>query len=75
MVRVGWFLRDDGKIIDSERILLRSQEIYLEILGTEHPAMMTSMHNLASTYEAQGRMAEAAGLQEKVLEKRQQIVG
>jgi len=75
MNRVGWFLRDDGKLNDSEHLLMRSCEICLRILGAEHPDTLTSMNNLASTYWAQGRMAEAAALQEEVLEKHRRILG
>ena len=70
MYRVGWFLRDDGKIVDSEHILVRSRKVYLTILGVEHPDTLRSMNNLAATYRDQGRRAEAAALQEEVLEKR-----
>ena len=34
MYRVGWFLRDDGKISDSERLSLQAVEISAEILRT-----------------------------------------
>ena len=73
--RVGWFLRDDGKAIDSERLLVRSLEKRRRILGAEHPDTLMSMNNLASTYWAQGKTAEAAALQEEVLEKRKRILG
>ena len=72
---VGWFLRDDGRLNDSEYLLMRSCEICLRILGAEHPDMLTSMGNLASCYRAQGRTAEAAALEEEVLEKRRRILG
>jgi tetratricopeptide (TPR) repeat protein len=75
MYRVGWFLRDDGKIIDSEHLLVRSREIYLMILGVEHPDTLRSMINLANTYLYQGRMTEAVELQEEVLEKQRWILG
>jgi len=75
MYRVGWFLRDDGKIVDSEHILVRSRKVYLTILGVEHPDTLRSMNNLAATYRDQGRRAEAAALQEEVLEKRRRILG
>ena len=43
------------------------------ILGDEHPATLTSMNSLAQTYWAQGKTAEAAALQEQVLEKMRRI--
>jgi hypothetical protein len=75
MDRVGSFLREDGKFNDSERLSLRASEISAEILGPEHPDTLTTMDSLASTYWLQGRTAEAAALQELVLEKRRRIQG
>jgi tetratricopeptide (TPR) repeat protein len=73
--RVGWFLREDGKISDSERISLQAVKINTEIRGDDHPATLTTMNNLAETYRAQGKTAEAAALHEQVLEKRKRILG
>jgi len=39
------------------------------ILGAEHLDALRSMNNIALTYWDQGRMGEAAALQEEVLEK------
>ena len=75
MYRVGWFLRDDGKISDSERLSLQAVEICTEILGDEHPHTLKTMNNLAATYRAQGRTGDAAALHEEVLEKRRRILG
>jgi len=75
MRRVGWFLRDDGKMIDSERLLTRSFNIYRRILGEEHPDTLRSMNYLALTFLDQGRTEEAAALQEEVVEKRKLILG
>jgi tetratricopeptide (TPR) repeat protein len=75
MIRVGCFLRDDGKFDDSERLLLQATIISGEILGPEHPGTLSSMNNLAVTYRAQGKTAEAAELHEEVLQKRRRILG
>jgi hypothetical protein len=40
------------------------------VLGAEHPDTLASMNNLANTYSDQGRTADAATLQDEVLEKR-----
>src|SRR5579859_2232845 len=73
--RVGWFLRDDGKISDSERFSLKAVEINTDVQGEDHPDTLTTINNLAETYWALGRTEEAARLQEQVLEKRRQILG
>ena len=75
MDRVGWFLRGDGKMIDSEQLLVRSFEISLQILGVEHPDTLTSMTNLSITYWAQGRTGKEAALPERLLEKCRWILG
>jgi tetratricopeptide repeat protein len=38
------------------------------VLGQEHPSTLTSMGNLASTYQNQGRWKEAKDLQKQELE-------
>ena len=75
MYLVGWFLREDGKISDSERLARQAVEINTEILSEDHPSMLNAMDNLALTYHAQGKTAEAAKLHERVLEKRKCIQG
>jgi len=74
-VQVGEFLREDGKFDDSERLLFQAVEIYSSILGAEHLETLVAIQNLASTYWAQGRNAEAATIGEEVLEKRRRILG
>ena len=75
MFRVGWFLRDDGKFSDSERISLQAVKITIEILGDDHPNTLTTMNNLAETYRAQGKTEAAAMLHEEVLQKSRRILG
>ena len=75
MHRVGRFLRDDGKISDSEQLLLQAIDIHTEISGLDHPDTLTIMNDLAETYWAQGKRAESAALHEEVLEKNKRILG
>ena len=73
--RVGCFLRDDGKISDSERISLQAAKINSKILGDSHLDTLETMNNLAITYQAQGRAEDAARIHEEVLKKRKQVLG
>ena len=66
--RIGYFLQNDGKYTDSSRLLLQALEIRTVISGADHPSTLMTMNDLALTYWAQGKTAEAAILQE-VLEK------
>ena len=45
------------------------------MLGEEHPDTLTFMNNLASTYQAQGDLARARDLQERVLGNRCRALG
>jgi hypothetical protein len=44
-------------------------------LGDDHPDTLKTMNNLAETYRAQGRTADAARIHEEVLEKSRRILG
>jgi tetratricopeptide (TPR) repeat protein len=75
LLRVGSFLRDDGKITDSLKLLTRSSEIYDELFGGEHEFTLNARLNLASAYWAQGKMVDAVEMEEEVLEKSRRILG
>jgi hypothetical protein len=45
------------------------------VLGEEHPDMLTSINNLALTYENQGRWKEAKELEVRVMEMRTTVLG
>ena len=68
-VRVGEFRHYDGKYDDSEKLLLQAVEIYTSFSGSENSETRFAMHALAVTYQVQGRKADAARIQEEVLEK------
>jgi tetratricopeptide (TPR) repeat protein len=73
--RIGNFLRDDGKINDSERLLKQAVDAWMMISGMNHFRTLTALDTLALTYQAQGRNVDAAKIQEEVLEKRRMILG
>jgi len=66
MFLIGRFLYGDGKSKDSEQLFSRGLEISNQIYGQYHPHTLKFMHNLALTYWGQGKMGEAATLQEEV---------
>ena len=45
------------------------------VLGLEHPDTLTSMANLALTYENQGRWKEAEKLGMQAMETRKRVLG
>ena len=46
-----------------------------DLFRPNHPDTLLAMGNLARTYSDQGRIIDAAKLEEQVLEKRKQILG
>jgi len=75
LAKVGRFLSYDGKYVDGGRLFTLSLDICRTSIGCEHPYTLTSMGNLATTYLRQGKLNEAAELQEKVLKARKTIPG
>jgi len=74
MCRVGVFLRAEGKLGDSEQFAIRALRILNELHGQDQDTLIC-MNNLAVTYRDQGKLGEAAALQEEVLQKQKQILG
>src|SRR5579859_7710273 len=73
--QISRFLEAEGKWKDEERMIGRSYEILRILLGNEHQETLTSMSNLALTYGDQGKLNEAAALQERELEARKRTLG
>jgi hypothetical protein len=46
-----------------------------KLLGAEHPDTLSSMGNLASTYQNQGRWNEAEKLEVQVMDMRKKLLG
>ena len=45
------------------------------VLGEEHPDTLTTMHNLACTYQAMDRWSEAESMEALVVEKGKRVFG
>jgi hypothetical protein len=66
---------DDGQYDDAESPLTKLLEADKQILGINHPSTLSSMGNLALTYQNQGRWTEAKELKVQVMETRKRILG
>jgi hypothetical protein len=64
-----------GKEDKAEPLKVQVMETFKTKLGADHPDTLTSMSNLAFTWEAQARCAEALALMEKCFQSRQQVLG
>ena len=73
--RVAGFLFDDGKYVDSERLMQQTVQILTELLGLEHPDTLSTMDNLGLIYRQLGRVVEGARLQEELLERSTRVLG
>ena len=55
LYRAAWYSLDIGNWPDAEKMSVQSTKVRKKLLGLDHPATLTSMANLASTYRNQGR--------------------
>jgi tetratricopeptide (TPR) repeat protein len=69
------YMLSQGLATDAGRLASGSADIRKELLGEEHPATLTSLSILASTYLSQGRWKEAEELQVSVTEARKRVLG
>ncbi len=56
-----------GRNSDAELLYVRSLVIWEQQLGADHPAVATSLNNLAGLYESQGRYSEVEPLYGRVI--------
>jgi tetratricopeptide (TPR) repeat protein len=65
--QAGYYLYERGRYGEAKPLYERSLAIREKALGAEHPAMATSLGNLAGLYRAQGEYAQALPLFERSL--------
>ncbi|KAH8669663.1 hypothetical protein BGZ60DRAFT_564114 [Tricladium varicosporioides] len=73
--RFGMCLYSDGRYNEAEKQFIEVFTTRKRVLGLEHPSTLTSMANLASTYQKQGRWKEAEELFVLVVETRKKVLG
>ncbi|KAF9884697.1 hypothetical protein FE257_001326 [Aspergillus nanangensis] len=73
--KVGGCLYKDGRYNEAEFLYGKVLETRKQVLGPDHPDTLTSMANLASTYQNQGRWKEAEKLGTQVIQKRKMVLG
>ena len=73
--RFGWFLQEDGKYDDSERLVQQSVMIYKRLFGEECENCLLAMNRLARIYNYQGRLKESGSLGRHVLEVSKRVLG
>jgi hypothetical protein len=61
---VEWFLRNDSKFNDSEKLLSQANKIQADVLKHNYSDMLTTISNLALTYLSQEKYEEAMRLEE-----------
>ena len=71
----GLVFYEAGYWNEAEQLQIRVSETRKSVFGEEHPDMLMSMGELASTYRNQGRWKEAEQLQVQVSEMRKRVLG
>ncbi|KAE8413588.1 purine and uridine phosphorylase [Aspergillus pseudocaelatus] len=72
---VGYCLWSDGRYNEAEELEVQVIETRKQVLGPEHPDTLTSMADLALTYQYQGQWKVAEKLGVQVMETRKQVLG
>ena len=72
---LGWFYQGQGAYNQALPWLEQCKELTRNRLGNEHPAVATSLDNLANLYRDQGRYCEAESLFVEALEIRKKLLG
>ncbi|MCI0662642.1 MAG: tetratricopeptide repeat protein [Acidobacteria bacterium] len=65
--RTGYYLNERAQYAETEPLYRVALGIYEKALGAEHPAVATSLNNLAELYSNQGKYAEAEPLLKRAL--------
>ncbi|OBT53786.1 hypothetical protein VE04_07701 [Pseudogymnoascus sp. 24MN13] len=73
--RLGWYYMLKGETIRAEPILQEAIVVRERELGVNHPDTLTSVSNLASVLQRQGRYKEAESMNRRALEGRERELG
>ncbi|KAL4926591.1 putative kinesin light chain [Aspergillus undulatus] len=72
---VGSCLYSDGRYNEAEELEVQVMETRKQVLGPEHPSTLTSMGNLAFTWESLGNIPAALALMGRCVELRNKVLG
>lgn len=72
---VAWFYQGQGQYKSAETYLYNCLEALQSRLGDNHPAVATSLNNLAELYHSQGRYEDAEPLYLQALQICEQSLG
>ncbi|MUH01318.1 tetratricopeptide repeat protein [Scytonema sp. UIC 10036] len=72
---LGISLLNKGQYGKAEPLLKQALQIYLRVLGAEHPDTARSLNNLAGLYDSQGRYDQAEPLYNQALQIRLKVLG
>ncbi len=67
LYQIGFYLGKHAQYEQAEPLYQRALAIYEQELGHDHPYVVTSIHNLASLYRAQGKFDQAEFLYQRAL--------
>ncbi|OBT40517.1 hypothetical protein VE00_08999 [Pseudogymnoascus sp. WSF 3629] len=73
--RLGWYYMLKGEAIRAEPILQEAIVVRERELGVNHPDTLTSVSNLASVLQSQGRFEEAESMNRRALEGMERELG
>ncbi|KAF5358579.1 hypothetical protein D9757_012967 [Collybiopsis confluens] len=73
--KVAQIFAESGYWTQAEKLKKKVLSLQKKLLGEHHPDTLTSMNNLAGTYQARGKTEQAEKLQETVLSLDKELLG
>ena len=73
--RTGSYLNQQGRYSDAAPLYVEALAMFKRLLGDEHPAVATSLNDLAWLYGSQGRYSDAESLYVEALAMRKRLLG
>lgn len=68
LVQVGRFMRLEGKLKESEQLLLKAIDLFTELWGKENPRRLDACNQLALAIFLKGEWREAIRIQQDAME-------
>jgi tetratricopeptide (TPR) repeat protein len=75
LIRTGYYYKSQGRYEEAEPLYLDALAMRKRLLGEAHPAVATSLNNLALLYASQGRYEEAEPLYLDALAMKKRLLG
>lgn len=72
---IGHLFRNQGKLVEAQKIYTHALQEYEETLGPKHKSTLRVAYNLSRVYKSQGKLSEAEKMSREVLQGFEEALG